>query len=233
MVIVTPRAMTSMPRVMMNGCRPTLRDAEPVERSERAPPPAPPDRRPAATGRRCGHERARVIAAKPTIEPDREVDAGRQDDERHPDPDDAHDRCLAGHVGQVADREEGGDSAAPTTTSTSRASRIPFAADQSDEPRLRAKRATSERAHDPCAAWPSRGPSSGVRAQLTSLPGGPAAVDHERRARHERAMPVPRGTRPRRRRRPARRPDGAPRCARGRRPRRRGRPGPPRCRACG
>ena len=42
----------------------------------------------------------------PRIDPDGEVDAAREDDERHADRENAHDRHLPQHVQEIGNRQE-------------------------------------------------------------------------------------------------------------------------------
>ena len=77
-VIVTPRAMTSMPRVMMNGCRRPFVMPSPFSAPTSAPAASAASTASGQTTPR-GHERgAALIAAKPTIDPtDRSIPAVR------------------------------------------------------------------------------------------------------------------------------------------------------------
>ena len=123
-VIVTPRAMTSMPRVMMNGCRRPFVMPSPFSAPTSAPAASAASTASGQTTPAAMSE-ASVIAAKPTIDPtDRSIPAVRMTNVM-PTPMIPTMDAWRATLARLLIVRKAGDSKAPTTTSTSRATQDP------------------------------------------------------------------------------------------------------------
>ena len=126
----------------MNGWTPPLVMPSPFSAPTMAPiASAEQDRERPRDASRCRID-AKPIATKPEDRADRQVDAGGQDDEGHPDPEDADDRRLPRDVGEVARRSGSArtESGAERRRAATSASRIPLPRRNRQQARARASR---------------------------------------------------------------------------------------------